>query len=154
MQIDYLVNHQELLPSLARLHYEEWAHLRPGESLEARTSRLRSYLGRQGIPTAVIALDQSGLLGSAMLVAKDLDTHPHLSPWLAGVYVHPKFRRHGIATALVSRIIDEARSLETPTLYLYTVSAERFFSRLGWSVMEHAAFHDTPVAVMSYEIAV
>jgi GNAT superfamily N-acetyltransferase len=154
MQIDYLMNHQEFLPNLAGLHYEEWAYLRPGESLEARTSRLRSYMGRQGIPTAVVALDQRARLGSAMLVAKDLDTHPHLSPWLAGVYVHPKFRRHGIATALVSRIIDEARSLGTRTLYLYTASAEQFFSRLGWSVMETGVFHDTPVAVMSYEIAV
>ena len=153
MQIDYLINHEEFLPSLARLHYEQWTHLRPGESLEARTSRLRSYMGRQGIPTVVVALDQSALLGSAMLVAKDLDTHPHLSPWLAGVYVLPNFRRQGVATALVSRIIAGARSLGTPTLYLYTVSAERFFSRLGWSVMEHAAFHDTPVAVMSYGIA-
>jgi N-acetylglutamate synthase-like GNAT family acetyltransferase len=93
-------------------------------------------------------------MGSAMLAAKDLDTHPHLSPWLAGVYVLPNFRRQGVATALVSRIIAEARSLGTPTLYLYTVSAERFFSRLGWSVMERATFHDTPVAVMSYGIAV
>ena len=154
MQIDYLINHQEFLPSLARLHYEEWTHLRPGESLEARTSRLRSYMGRQGIPSVVVALDQGALVGSAMLTAKDLDTHPHLSPWLAGVYVLPNFRRQGVATALVSRIIAEARSLGTPTLYLYTVSAERFFSRLGWSVMEHATFHDTPVAVMSYGIAV
>src|SRR5882724_9764656 len=144
MQIDYLINHEEFLPSLAHLHYEQWTHLRPGESLEARTSRLRSYMGRQGIPTVVVALDQSALLGSAMLVAKDLDTHPHLSPWLAGVYVLPKFRRHGVATALVSRIIAEARSLGIPKLYLYTVSAERFFSQLGWSLIEHAAFHDTP----------
>jgi hypothetical protein len=35
MQIGYLADHQEFIPTLARWHHEEWAYLRPGDSLEA-----------------------------------------------------------------------------------------------------------------------
>jgi len=152
MQLLYLMDRPELVRVLARLHYEEWSYLRPGESREERTSRLRGCMGHREIPTVVVALDNEVLLGSAMLVLKDLDTHRQLSPWLAAVYVIREFRGQGVATSLVRRIIDEAEALGIRKLYLYTPSAERFFSRQGWSVMEHALFHDTTVAVMCYEI--
>lgn len=153
MQIEYLADHEHLVPTLARLLHDEFSYIRPGETLEARTARLRSYLGRRQIPTVLVALDRGRLLGSAMLVEKDLDTHPHLTPWLAGVYVLPEHRRYGIATALASHIVEEARGTGVRKLYLYTAREERFYSQRGWSLMERAVFHDAPVAVMSYEIA-
>lgn len=153
MRIEYLADHEQLVPALAQLHYAEWSHMRPGETLEARTARLRSYLGRRQIPTVVVALDDGKLLGSVSLVATDLDTHPHLSPWLASIYVIENQRRSGIGSALVSRIIEEARGTGMPKLYLFTASAEPFFSRLGWSRIENAVQHETPVTVMSYDIA-
>jgi GNAT superfamily N-acetyltransferase len=152
MQIDYLANHPELISTLAVWHHQEWAYLRPGESLEARTVRLRDACSHKAIPTVVIAFADSVLLGSAMLISHDMDTRMDLSPWLAGVFVLPEHRRRGIGVALVQRIIDEARTLGVQRLYLYSPSAERFYSRLGWTVVERTSYRGAEVVVMSYDV--
>jgi predicted N-acetyltransferase YhbS len=111
MQIQYLADHPAHISELARLHFEEWSYSYPGESLEGRTARLRSSFGRNAIPSVVVALEDEELLGSAMLVAHDMDSRPQLTPWLAGVFVKPHCRGKGIGSALVRRIEAEARSL-------------------------------------------
>lgn len=153
MQIDYLANHQEFIPALAQWHFREWAHLRPGDSVEARISRLRECCGHREIPTVVIAFADHTLIGSAMLVAHDLDTRMDLSPWLAGVFVVPDHRRYGAGAALVQRIIDEAPGLGAERLYLYTPSAEHSYSCLGWALLEHTNYRGAEAAVMSYVCA-
>ena len=55
MQIEYLVDYPEYISELARLHFDEWSYLYPGESLEGRTARLRSSCGRNAIPSVVRA---------------------------------------------------------------------------------------------------
>ena len=92
MQIEYLADYPAHISELARLHFEEWSYLYPGESLEDRTARLRSSCGRNAIPSVVVALRDAELLGSAMLVAHDMDSRPQLTPWLAGVFVKPQCR--------------------------------------------------------------
>jgi hypothetical protein len=99
-QIGYLANHEAFIPELARLHYAEWSSLRPGESLEGRTQRLRASCGHASIPTVIVAFSDAGLLGSAMLTAHDMDTRMELSPWLAGVFVVREHRGKGIGSAL------------------------------------------------------
>lgn len=121
--IDYLIDHQDFIPPLAQWHHNEWAYLRLGASIESRIMRLRRCCGRREMPTAVIAFTKDTLLGSAVLVAHDLDTRMDLSPWLAGVFVALEHRRRGIGAALVQRIIDEATALGVQQLYLYTPSA-------------------------------
>jgi N-acetylglutamate synthase-like GNAT family acetyltransferase len=88
-----------------------------------------------------------------MLVAHDMDTRMELSPWLAGVFVAPNHRRHGLGTALVRRAVDDAKALGVRRLYLYTPSTELFYSRLGWSLVERTSYRGTDVVVMSYECA-
>ena len=153
MQIEYLADCPAHISELARLHFEEWSYLYPGESLEDRTARLRSSCGRNAIPSVVVALGDAELLGSAMLVADDMDSRPHLTPWLAGVFVKPQCRGKGIGSALVRRIESEARSLGVSTLYLYTPHTESLYERLGWSVAERCEYRNTNVVVMSKELA-
>lgn len=153
MQIGYLADHQEFIPTLAHWHHHEWAYLRPGDSVEARMDRLRGCCGRREIPTVIIAFTGGSLLGSAMLIAHDMDTRMEFSPWLAGVFVAPERRRRGLGAALVQRVIDEATALGVRRLYLYTPSTEQFYSRLGWLLVEHTRYRGTDVVVMSYDCA-
>jgi predicted N-acetyltransferase YhbS len=150
MQVGYLADHQEFVPTLAHWHHREWAYLRPGDSVEARIERLRGCCGHRKIPTVVIAFTDGALIGSAMLVAHDMDTRMELSPWLAGVFVAPDRRRCGVGAALVRRVIDDATTLGVHRLYLYTPSTEQFYSRLGWSLVERTSYRGTDVVVMAY----
>lgn len=55
-----------------------------------------------------------------MLVANDMESRSDLTPWLAGVYVKAQHRGRGMGAALIARVIDEARALSVPRLYLCT----------------------------------
>src|SRR5438105_15417484 len=111
VQIGYLADHQDFIPTLAQWHHREWVYLRPGDSLEARTARLRGACGHREILTVIVSLTGGTLLGSAMLVAHDMDTLMELSAWLAGGFVAPNHRRHGIAAALVRRAVYDTPAL-------------------------------------------
>ncbi len=152
MLIDYLSDHLEFVDTLAQWHHKEWAYLRPGDTLEARITRLRADCGREEIPTVFVAVSGGTLLGSAMLIDHDMDTRMDLSPWLAGVFVAPDHRRQGIGSALVRRVVECATTLGVTRLYLYTPSAERLYSKLGWSALERTIYQGVNVMVMSYDM--
>jgi GNAT superfamily N-acetyltransferase len=152
MHIDYLADHPQLIPQLAAHHFAQWGYLRPGETLEQRTSRLETACGRDAIPSVLVALEGGTLCGSAMLIAHDMDSRRDLTPWLAGVYVVAACRGRGLATALVRRVEQEATALGVRRLYLYTPSAEDFYTRLGWGLAERCEYLGQQVAVMSKEL--
>ena len=152
MHIEYLADRAEFIPTLARWHYQEWAYLRPGDSVEARIVRLQAWCGRGEIPLTCVAVSDGELLGSASLVENDMDDRPELFPWLAGVFVTPERRRQGAGAALVRRIMDEATSLHVSRLYLYTVDRTTFYTNLGWSLLEHTSYRGQGVSIMSYSI--
>ncbi|MCX2900615.1 GNAT family N-acetyltransferase [Pseudomonas mandelii] len=135
MQIDYLCDHPALIPELAELNFNEWGHYRPGDTLEARTERMRAACGKGAVPSVVVAIEEGQLLGGALLIDSDLDSRPELTPWLAGVYVKAEHRGRGVASALVNRIVEEAAALGIAELYLYTDSAQSLYARLGWEVV-------------------
>jgi GNAT superfamily N-acetyltransferase len=71
-------------------------------------------------------------VGTASLVAHDLDERPDLTPWLAGVFVAPKYRGRGYVGRLIAAVEQAGRSASIPTLWLYTNTAERVYARAGW----------------------
>jgi GNAT superfamily N-acetyltransferase len=151
-RIDYLADHPAVIPTLARWHHRQFQHLSPGSSVERCTSHLRSHTGRRQIPTTVVALADDEPLGSASLVAQDMDVRPHLSPWLATVYVAPEYRGRGIGSALVRRIAEEAASLGVPRLHLYAQDQMGFYERLGWQAVERLKYRGYLVTVMALDL--
>jgi GNAT superfamily N-acetyltransferase len=152
MRIGYLSDNVALIPTLARWHYEEWGYFHPGSSVNDFATRLQSHLGRKRIPTTFVALSKGIPIGSASLVAHDMDTRMDLSPWLASVFVTPVFRSRGIGSALVHRVIKEAEQLYMNTLYLFTPDREGFYVRLGWHTIERTEYHGHQVAIMAIDI--
>ena len=152
MKIEYLADRPEFTSTLAAWHRREWGSLRPDESVETRTSKLQGWSGRREIPTVLIASLDAVLLGSAMLVAHDMDTRLQWSPWLAGVVVAPEHRRRGIGASLAERAATEARLLGFPTLYLYTFSTEQYYANLGWQFIERFTYLGAAVTIMSFNL--
>jgi predicted N-acetyltransferase YhbS len=150
MKIEYLADHPHALSTLAEWQHREWGHLRPDDSVEKRRDRLQRYSNRDRIPLTVVALDGDEVLGSASLVAHDMETRMELTPWLAGVFVGEQHRRKGIGAQLVRRIMAEAAELAVPLLYLYTVHSEKFYAALGWTLQEHTSYREQDVAIMTY----
>ena len=110
--------------------------------------RVERDCGHREIPTTFVALAGHQCLGSVSLVACDMDIRPTLTPWLSGVFVAPEHRRRGVGAALVERVVQEARALGKPRLYLlharfwrsvsqtWRCVAERTFYRELWGEQE------------------
>jgi predicted N-acetyltransferase YhbS len=148
--IEPLVHSPRFLPLLAEWHHSEWGYLRPGSAITDRIARLEATLNTEELPITFIARSDTELLGSAMLVPCDMDTRQDLSPWLAGVFVTPAYRSRGIGTALTKHVLHQAFILRFPIVYLYTLSSEALYSRLGWSVLDRTRYLDSNVTVMSF----
>ena len=145
--IVYLADHLSFAPTLAAWHHAQWRHLDVDVSVEQRSATLSRHT-RDRVPMTVIALSGETLLGSASLIAHDMDTRMNLSPWLASVYVTPAYRNRGLGSALVQRIADEARTLGFDRLYLFTPDKEHFYARLGWAVLERTVYRGYEQVVM------
>jgi N-acetylglutamate synthase-like GNAT family acetyltransferase len=78
-----------------------------------------------------------------------METHMHLSPWLASVYVDLPFRRQGIGSALIQRAVEEVRSMGIIKFFLFTPDQEQFYARLGWTRLEQTEFRNFQVVIMS-----
>jgi GNAT superfamily N-acetyltransferase len=79
-----------------------------------------------------VLFDHDQPAGTAALVRTHLETRPDLTPWLAGLFVEPAFRRRGYGSALVREVEAFALAASVPILWLYTSTAEPFYLRLGW----------------------
>lgn len=150
VEIELLADHPEFIPLLAEWHHCEFGYLRPGFSIADRIAMLRERCGRRELPITFVASSGDELIGSAMLIAHDMETRPEYSPWLAGVFVSPAHRRRGIGRALSEHVAREAGRLGFTALYLYTPSAQDFYAGFGWSTLERAHYRGVDVTVMSH----
>lgn len=152
MYIDYLANHLDAVPRLASWFFDEWAGLHP-ERTEADVVRLvaeRAHTGR--LPLALVAIEAGQVIGTAAIKVHDMETRLDLTPWLAGLYVAPQWRRRGVATQLVAAVENAAAELGIGRLYLYTPAAESFYARLGWAAKENTQYRGHAVVVMEKAI--
>ena len=91
---------------------------------------------RDALRTWMDGLGYEEPAGSCLFVREEIDPKHDLTPWLAALYVAPEFRNRGIASALVGAIEQHARSVGCGELYLYTITAEPLYAKLGWTVQD------------------
>jgi GNAT superfamily N-acetyltransferase len=106
----------------------------------------------EGPETALIALLGERLAGICLLVLHELEPAHDLSPWLASLYVDPEFRRQGVARRLVKAIEDHARRSAVRRLHLYTVDAEDFYLKCGWTVVERFEAGGVSLVLMARDL--
>lgn len=152
-QIDPLATHPELIPVLAQWHQQEWQHLNPPSyDLQARIMEYHQAVSSTALPQMWLAHNNGQALGSARLIEHDMETHPELNPWLASLYVHPEFRRQGIATRLIKKVEFVAQQLGFHRLYLYTEDRQHMYQQLGWLEQFREEYFDEMVVVMAKQL--
>ena len=74
-----------------------------GYPLAYISGRLGENINAEPLPIALVAHDGEKFLGTASVIASDLDERPQLTPWAAAVWVEPHARSRGVGGALVGR---------------------------------------------------
>lgn len=108
-----------------------------GFPAEYIAGRLKENMAPPPIPFALVAHRGDTFLGTASVIAADLEDRPQYSPWVAAVWVDPKFRMQEIGTALVGRAAEDAFALNVRRVYLCAQKERRrFYTRQGWTSIE------------------
>ena len=121
-------------------------------TFEESRDALRKWMGQLGYETALLAEVDGRPAGSCLFTREEIDPKHDLTPWLAALYVAPEFRGRSIATALVRAIEQHARAVGCTQLYLYTITAEPLYSKLGWIVRERFDWHGEKFVLMAREL--
>jgi GNAT superfamily N-acetyltransferase len=116
---------------IARWRYDAF-FAEDGGTFEESRDALRAWMDGIGYETALLAEVDGQPAGSCLFVREEVDPQHDLTPWLAALYVAPEFRKRGVASALIRAIEQHARDVGCEELYLYTVTAESLYARLGW----------------------
>jgi N-acetylglutamate synthase-like GNAT family acetyltransferase len=134
--ISDLRQHSEFFDTVSDRIWQAW--WKPGGyPLDHISSRLRDSMSSSDIPFALIAHDGAKFLGTASVIASDVEERPQLTPWIAAVWVEPEARRRGVAAALVDRAARACFGLGIARAYLCARPAlTDFYEKLGWTRIE------------------
>lgn len=152
MEIHYLADHREAIPTIARWFYQEWPYLYPDRTLSDIEQFIGGGIRKNKMLVALVAFEGEELLGTVSIKIHDMGTRLNLTPWLAGLYVVESQRRQGIGTKLVNAIERKAKEISVRKLYLYTMKSEGFYTKAGWFVKERTEYHGYPVTIMEKEM--
>lgn len=142
MRIQPIVDRPDLIDIVARWQFDEWGHRELDGSLDVLVDALRRQAASpDSIAITFVAMDGDVPIGTASVVeqtAKVYRASPRqrdLSPWLASVYVRPKYRGRGVATALVRHVTAHVASSGVARFYLFTDGTRGLYEACGWQVI-------------------
>ncbi len=123
------------LPQVAAWIYEAFWFGQEGYAPDFFEERLSEARDPDIIPLSLLALEGDAPVGTVNLIENDDPKRPHLTPWLAALYVEPEFRGRGHGLNLTRRLLEEAARLDCDTVYL-TTHIPDFYRRFGAEVHE------------------
>jgi predicted N-acetyltransferase YhbS len=152
MEIEYLADHADVIPTLTQWIFDEWSYFHPERTRLDVERLILEGCNKEKMPISLVAMDRGEVVGWATLKVNDFKARPDLSPWLGGLYVNKSQRNVGVGAKLVQEIEGLAGRMGVRRLFLVTDAAENFYSRLGWSVRERTESQDISVVVMEKTI--
>lgn len=147
IEIAYLVDYPEAIPTLARWFRAQWPEYYAGRTLADIAQDFQSEANRDGLPVRLVAFAGGELAGTIILRERAIHTLPEYQPGLGGLLVAERERGRGIGTALVRAGMNVARDQGYKVVYATTATARGILERLGWKVVQ-TVFHNDEQLVL------
>jgi len=152
-----LAEHPHHWQNAAEWSFAAWHHEFPSDTVQ---TYLDQYALAQSMPEQLLEVfaavtDKDQLLGVSTLVHDDeLPDAPEPGPWLAAVFVTPDARKLGVGSALVQHVVNRARELDYPKIYLYTEHQENWYASTGWVKIRDIIFLGLHHTVMHLDLVI
>lgn len=157
IELKFLADHIDAIPTIARWYYDEWGYKVADNSYEQTYERICGKLNRDKVPLHIIAVEDDNLLGVAQVKIREMTIYPDKEYWLGSVYVSPEARGRKIASKLCEHSVNIAKSLNISKLYLQTEKIEDnggLYAKLGWRPIERVHYNGVDVLVMEKNLLV
>jgi GNAT superfamily N-acetyltransferase len=121
-------------------------------SFEQELRSLELFASDQSHGVGLVAKLGNEPIGTCLLVESEIEPNHDVSPWLAGLFVVPAYRRKGAGAVLVRAIEDQARRRGFARLYLYTTAVSGFYAKLGWAMLDRTNWKGFETALMARDL--
>ncbi|WP_416306415.1 GNAT family N-acetyltransferase [Neptunicella sp. SCSIO 80796] len=149
VQLALLADYPQAITTIARWYYYQWGQTNPTSNLTGVEQDVAGYLQQTSAPLLVMAKTDKQLLGAAQLKIREMDIYPDREFWVGGVYVDEQARGKGIASLLVSDIIQRAKRAGIKKLHLQSEQLDGgIYTKLGFKPLETVIYNGHQVVVM------
>lgn len=147
MEIQFLADRPDIIPAIACLHQLEMK-LGAKSNYHHAIEKFSDRLNRTKLPLALVAFADTLPVGSASLVDLDLPNYSHLTPWLGSLFVATPYQKQGIGYQLIQQIEQIAANMGYHHLYLFTWSAQAYYHKQGWTLIDTTVPPGRPESVI------
>lgn len=149
LEFEYLVDRPSDVPLVIDWWRTVWSD-RMGDDMALAATQLGSSLSKTTLPIHVMAILDGMPVGTAALKRHELaEIFPDYRYWLGSVFVEEGARDGQIASALSLHIIEIARRMGLPHLYLQTINLSGgLYSKLGWQPVTEFTHMDEHALLM------
>jgi len=140
ISIKDLAQHKQYVPLVSKWAWQEWSR-KENTSLKEVIYRTR-YCLTKTCPRTFIAFYNGCPAGTAALWPTDYRMRFDLGPWLANLYIAPRYRRRGLGQALQAVVLKAAQEAGFKKIYLIT-ELKGYYEKTGWRFIETGPYKRT-----------
>lgn len=122
-EIDYLADHRDVIPVVAKWIFDEWSFLYPGKTAHIVENILEKRLHKRILPLTLVAFRAGKPVGTVSIKKFEIESRRDLTPWVTSLYVVKRWRGKGIGASLMKAVEEKAARLGIKKLYLFTADS-------------------------------
>ena len=149
MEFEYLIDRPQDVPKVIAWWRTEWGE-RMGNNVPDLEGQLSESLSRTELPIHVVATIEGEAVGTAALKLQEAaELFPDKQYWLGSVFVDENYRGGHIASQLSLKIVELAKQMALPHLYLQTVNLNGgLYAKLGWQAVQEFNYKEEQTLLM------
>jgi len=153
LEFEYLADRPQDVPLIIEWWRTVWAD-RMGDDISHAEEQLHTSLSKTDLPIHILATQAGVPVGTAALKQQELgEVFPDFQYWLGSVFVAEEARDGQIASQLSQHIVEIARFLHLPQLYLQTINLDGgLYSKLGWQPITEFTYKGEHALLMVKEL--
>ena len=152
IEIAYLADHREVIPTLAKWFQAQWPAYYAGRTPADVVQDFSSEANLIEIPIRLVAFVDGALAGTITLREHALQDFSEYQPGLGGLFVESYQRGRGIGTALVKAGMQVAREQGFARIFTATATANSILERFGWQPVQAVSHDGEPLNIYRFDL--
>ncbi len=152
MKIFQLADYPAYINTVSQMIYDEFVVPTTSSKTFEDVQAFFEMIHNNKLPLTLIAIINNQCVGTVSLFKQDCVLRPQYTPWLASLYVDPKFRHQNIGGALIKALIERASELGYKKLYLKTENTAPYYYKIGWTHLETITHKDQTIDYFYYDL--